>query len=245
MPSLNPRLAAVLTPSDDDTVKLMLGRSFRVPSIYELTNQANGFSFADNDVIGPETIYTGEFEYRRQLPLDVSLLATGYVNRISDLLNYVATAEEVEGFTNVADPMWTLGLEGEVRHQTREGRVIAAQYSFQRTRLNDPFGDETVQNSPEHLGAAWIVLPLAPAGALTWATRVAVDLGRLDRNNDGTAPYALVDTTLSGRAAHVRWAAGLKNALDAAYAHPVSDRLLPTRLTQDGRTLRLDVALDF
>lgn len=243
LPSVSPRLAVVAVPTDDDTIKLMLGRAFRVPSVYELANQANGFSFRDNETIGPETIYTGELEYRRRLPFDTSLLATGYVNRVSDLINYVASRDNVEGFTNVAEPLWTVGAETEIRHQTASGLLLAGQYSFQRTRLDDPFGDSTVPNSPEHTGAVWAALPL-PGGALTWATRAVVDLGRLDRLGLNTDAFAIIDTTLSGRIPHCRWAVGLRNALDTRYEHPVSDRLLAARLEQDGRTLRIDAAFD-
>ncbi len=249
LPSINPRLAAIWLPSDDDTVKLMMGRAYRIPSLYELSDQANGFSFKDNTEIGPETIYTGELEYRRRLPKlfggDTTALATTYVNRVSDLLTYIVEdATNVEGVTNVADPLWTLGLEGELRHQTAIGLLLAAQYSYQRTRLSDPFSDNLVPNSPEHTGAVTAIVPLTPLGDLKWANRAVFDLGRIDRDGDLTDPFVVVDSTLSGRFTHLRWAFGVRNALDSRYEHPVSDRLLAPRLLQDGRTLRIDLAVD-
>lgn len=245
LPSVNPRLAAIWLPTDDDTLKLMLGRAYRIPSIYELSDQENGFSFQDNQEIGSETIYTGELEYRRRLPFDTSALFTVYVNRVSDLLTYVVEdSTTVEGVVNVPEPLWTTGVETELRHQTASGLVLSGQYSFQRTRLNDPFGEELVANSPEHTGAVLAMVPLMPTGDLKWSARAVFDLGRIDRDGAVTDPFVVVDTTLSGRLPHVRWAVGVRNALDTQYEHPVSDRLLAPRLLQDGRTLRLDLAVD-
>ncbi len=224
MPALNPRVAAIFLPSDDDTIKVMAGRAYRIPSVYELSNQADGFSFSGTDVAGPETIYTGEVEYRRRVTAAIDAVGSVYLNHVSDLLNYVANRENVEGFVNIAEPLWTAGVEAELRYHAPSGLLLSAQYSGQRTRLASLFSD-----AEAHLGGAHAVVPLA-GDALRLGGRAVVDLGRVDRVGAVTDPSVVVDAFLSGHVDAVRCAVGVRNLVGARVEHPVSDRLLPTRL---------------
>lgn len=243
-PSLNPRLAAIWLPTDEDTLKLMGGRAYRIPSMYEFAGSQNGFDFS-GDSLGPETIYTAELEYRRALPAQTNLILSTYVNRVSELIENFSFADQIEAYTNLPDPLFTIGTEAEVRHQTRDGTIAAAQVTLQRTRVGSPFGDEEVFNSPEQQVAAWLVLPLAKDGLLMWGNRGVVESGRLDRDGQRTDPMVLVDSTLSGSVGGFRWSAGVRNLLDWRYTHPVSVSVRAPTIQQDGRTIRLEMSASF
>jgi outer membrane receptor for ferrienterochelin and colicin len=72
-----------------------------------------------------------------------------------------------------------------------------------------------------------------------------VESGRLDREGDETDVALLWDLVLSGQvqAAHLRYAAGVRNLLDWRVAHPVGEDLRDVTLRQPGRTFFVDLSL--
>src|SRR5690606_15828376 len=125
-----------------------------------------------------------------------------FVNRISNLIEQAgqATADDPLRFYNQDQAVFTGGAELELRREFRQGWMLAAQLSFQRTRKGGLFDGQAVENSPEHLGGVKLVVPLI-GRELLMATRLAVESGRLDRGltrATATEPAVLWDVTLSG-----------------------------------------------
>lgn len=243
--AFSPRFAAILMPSDDDTVKLLANSGFRAPSTFELTYNDGGFTQIRNPGLQPETIYSLELEYARRLPLDVVVLASVYGNALVGLVEELGAASEDDPLRliNRDTPALTVGAEVELRHDVGHDVFVAAQYSFQRTRLTDLMTGEQIPNSPEHLGALKVfTTALGPAAVVS--TRVVAEYGRLDRDLALTEPVLVADATLSGVVeplANLRYAISMRNLLDWQYTHPMGWNVQDARLPQPGRTVFLEL----
>ena len=143
--------------------------------------------------------------------------------------------------------------------------MLALSYSFQRSRFLD--GDSAsallgfdespdfrrVANSPEHLASVKGALPVL-GRALTLASRLSLESGRYDRNEEvgaeaqrKTDAFGVWDIVLTGREDRYgfSWAAGVYNAFDWRYSLPVSAELPQRTILQDGRSFLLSADLAF
>ncbi len=250
--SVNPRATVVWRPSDQDTVKLMGGRAFRAPSIYELTFNDGGISQIPSPGLTPETIYSGELEYTRALGARWEVVGGAYVNRIDDLIEQVGAGDQADPlrYLNADERLWTGGAEAELRRALFRGWMASAQYAYQRTRaggFGDVFtSDIPIPNSPEHLVGLKLIAPIVPR-ALTLASRLSVESGRVDRQGDRTPAIALVDLSASGELVGLplRYTFGVRNLLDARVLHPVGDDTPDVTIRQPGRTFLFDLSASF
>jgi outer membrane receptor protein involved in Fe transport len=246
--SINPRAALIAKVTGSDTLKLLVGSAFRAPSIYEMTYWDGGITQVQSPDLEPERIYTGELEYTRRLPAGFWLTASVFLNRIDRLIEQTGEGTEVEPlrYVNLDQAVWTLGGELELRREFRRGWMMALQYSYQRTRYDDPFDQREPPNSPEHLAGGWLIVPLA-GKSLRLATRLAVEAGRLDRKGGRTDPAVIWDLGLSGELPtfHLRYSAGLRNLLGWRLEHPVGEDLLDLRVDHTGPSLVLDLTFQY
>src|SRR6185437_13501789 len=60
--ALNPRFTVIAKPWEAGVVKLMAGRAFRAPSIYELYYNDGGLSQVPSGGLQPEHVWSGEVE---------------------------------------------------------------------------------------------------------------------------------------------------------------------------------------
>jgi outer membrane receptor protein involved in Fe transport len=230
----------VLRPTVDDSVKLMAGRAFRAPSIYELTYWDGGMTQAQSPDLQPETVNSVELELAHRLADRTWLSSSLYLNQVEGLIVQQGAGDEVDPlrYVNRAQAVWTLGAEAELRHELRRGVLWAASYGLQRTRLGAIGGGEALPNSPEHTAGLKLLVPLAGRLAVA-GNRVHVELGRLDRERQWTRPVLLWDLTVSGSAPQLglEYAVGLRNLLDWHYHLPVGSDIEATTLQQPGREL--------
>src|SRR5208282_4092221 len=83
--SFNPRVAAILKPYEAGNVKIMFGKAFRAPSIYELFYNQPDFQVAAPG-LRPESMFSGEIEYSHRFAATVVGLVSVYENVITDLI---------------------------------------------------------------------------------------------------------------------------------------------------------------
>jgi outer membrane receptor protein involved in Fe transport len=265
--SLNPRLALVARPYMAGNTKLMFGKAFRAPSIYELYYNDGGFTQVQSPDIGPENIYSAEVEHQHRFSPTVSGTVAVFGNYVKDLLLSAGGGDESDPlhYVNSDAPIATLGAELGLRRDWRQGYMLALSYSFQRSRFLagdslsallafDKSPDfRRVANSPEHLGSVKGALPIL-GRALTLASRLSLESGRYDRNESHrdeaqqkTEAFAIWDLVLTGREERYgfSWAAGVYNAFDWRYALPVSAEFIQRTIPQDGRTFLLSADLTF
>jgi outer membrane receptor for ferrienterochelin and colicin len=265
--SLNPRLAVISKPYARGNTKLMLGKAFRAPSVYELYYNDGGTTQVPSPNIGSESIYSLELEHTHRFSTAISATAAVFCNYARDLVTTAGRGDEADPlrYVNAAAPIATLGAELGLRRAWRQGYLLELSYSFQRSRflrsesLRSLLEFEQspefrrVANSPEHLGSVKGALPLF-GRALTLASRLSLESGRYDRHErrgeerQGTTDaFAIWDIVLTGHDERSRlsWAAGVYNAFDWRYSLPVSAEFSQRRIMQDGRSVLLSADVAF
>lgn len=269
--SLNPRAAAIVKPYDGGNIKVLAGKAFRAPSIYELYNVSGGGQKAAND-LKPENLYSLEVEYSHRFSKTVVGVVSLYANYIENLIAQrdlpdATPAVPSYAYGNTGSPVGTLGGEAEIRRDWKEGWMVSASYSFQKSRylksgtLGDIVGFKQaadlreVPNSPSHLASLKGAVPII-GRALLLMNRVSIEGPRADRNDREGAglppqretPSAFLwDIVFSG--SEPRWglsyAVGVYNAFDTRWAVPVSAEFRQTTMPQNGRTFLASGALTF
>jgi outer membrane receptor for ferrienterochelin and colicin len=265
--SLNPRLALIAEPYSSGNTKLMLGKAFRAPSVYELYYNDGGFTQVQSPDLGPESIYSAELEHVHRFSPTVSGSASVFVNYVRNLVLTAGSGDSADPlhYVNSQAPIGTLGGELSLRRDFRQGYMLSLAYSVQRSRFLDgdslsallsfdPSRDyRRVANSPEHLASVRGALPIL-GKALTLASRLSLESGRFDRNElvqddpqSRTAAFAIWDVVLTGSEERhgFSWAAGVYNAFDWRYDLPVSAEFAQRTIGQDGRSLLLSGELKF
>ncbi len=269
--SLNPRAAIIVKPYDGGNLKILGGKAFRAPSIYELYNTGGGGQVAAGR-LEPENLYSLELEYSHRFSRNVVGLVSTYANYIENLIalrdlpNATPTVPSY-AYGNTGSPVGTLGVEGELRRDWKEGWMVSASYSFQKSRYlrSGSIADfvafekapelREVPNSPSHLVGIKGGVPIL-GRALLLTNRISVEGPRHDRNDrEGvglpeqreTPPALLWDIVFSGQESRwgLSYAIGVYNAFDARWTVPVSAEFRQTTMPQAGRTLLASGAITF
>ena len=260
--SLNPRAAAILRPYQGGNLKILGGKAFRAPSIYELYNVAGGGQKAAVD-LKPENLYSLEVEYSHHFTRNLVGVVAAYANYIENLIAQrdlpdATVSAPSYAYSNTGSPVGTLGGEAEVRREWKDGWMLSASYSFQKSRYlkSGSLGDfiafkhapdlREVPNSPSQLASVKGGVPIL-GRALLLMNRISIEGPRADRNDregadqpaqHDTPPAFLWDIVFSG--SEPRWglsyALGVYNAFDARWAVPVSaEHITPVpRFAQSG-----------
>jgi outer membrane receptor protein involved in Fe transport len=263
--SVNPRLALILRPYEGGVTKLMAGKSFRAPSIYELYYNDGGVSQIPGCnptcTLRPETLVSGELEHTHRLNDEWSAQVALYVSRLTDLIALRAVPNPnttaggsafVNQYGNTDQPVQSVGGEVELRHEWRGGFMASAWYALQKSSYVQDDGVAAdlrlreVPNSPIHMGGLKLVVPLV-GRALRFSTRLSLESARFDTNDHpGDSPQgktdagATWDLVFSGEAPdwHATWTAGFYNVGDWKHRTPVSVEFSPVKSVQEqGRGL--------
>ncbi len=268
--AFSPRGAVIIRPSDADNIKVLAGKAFRAPSIYE-TFYYYPQGQQQNLHLSPESMYSGEVEYSHAFNSTVTGLLAVYENLITDLIALRYLTPDPNGpyqYQNTSSPVATAGLEAELRREWQGGWMVAASYSYQRskyiasTSLGDVLtekqnpGLREVPNAPEHLASLLASVPISSRafGGLAASTRLTFTSARFDRYDQPgdppqgrTEPALLWDVVLSGTEPrwHITYALGLYNAFDWRWSVPVSPEFRQTTIPQSGRTLLATAGYSF
>jgi outer membrane receptor protein involved in Fe transport len=254
--SPSPRVAFILRPTENDTLKVMGGRAFRAPSIYELYYEGTPqlASSCCGTALGPESFYQAEIEYTHRFDAQWSVLGAVHAVYALDFITTLPAPTDPDNsiyFANSSADQILAGADVELRREFRGGWMFAAQYGFLQARyLEAPIEvggtDNTrVPNAPEHYASVKGVFPLIP-GVLVGAGRMTLEAPRRVRiDSDDVTEWAVVaDFVLSGRVDEfgLRWALGVYNLFDWEYDLPADPFAAPV-LPQPRRTFFLQVGL--
>ena len=265
--SLNPRLAFIGKPYDGGNTKLLGGKAFRAPSVYELYYNDGGTTQVASPDLSPENVLSFEVEHSHRLSPTLIGSVGAFTTRTTDLIVTAGegTAEDPIVYQNSVSPLATAGVEATLRREWRQGWMLEAGYTRQVARflesdelsawLTFDKNPETrrVANVPEHMFSVKGAVPVL-GRALTLGSRLTVESGRYDRFEQQGEPaqgktdaFAIWDVVLSGYESRtgLRWNAGVYNAFGFRYDLPVSSELSQRTLAQRGRTLLLSAELDF
>jgi iron complex outermembrane receptor protein len=240
----NPRLAAVMTPVENGTLKLLYGRAFRAPTVYELYYEAPP-SILSNPALQPERIETYELVYEHDFGHGLRASASRYSYSIRNLITQ--TYDPLNGSTMFQNQerAEATGTELEVQKSWSNGADGRLSYTFQKAV--DPNTGELLTNAPKHLAKLNLVVPIIRdrffAGIEEQVTGQRTTLA--GKSTDG---FAVTNLTLFGRnrPRTVEASLSLYNVLDKKYSDPVSGDLFPIdSLQQDGRSIRVKLTYAF
>lgn len=240
-----PRGGLVWTPQDGTTVKLLVGRSFRPPNLYEryYDYSDSGSQSLPNPELRPERILTYEAVVEQRLPANA--LGTVALYRY-DLSGLIEQRESTRGgvalsrFENRSGAE-AQGAEIELKMpfgRRGEGHVA---YALQRTTADG----RSLSNSPRHIGqvgVSQVLLPGLTAGAELIVTSPRRTLGgRLLETARIANVHLTWDTPLSG----LTLTAGGYNLFDQTRPDPVGSEFRQDRIPQNGVTWRMQVRYAF
>lgn len=246
--SIDPRVAIIFLPSVDDTFKLIAGRAFRVPSIFELTYNDGDYTETRNPELVPEAAWSAELEYQRALPEGFLATAAVHATTIVDViyLEGEGVPDDLLRFENSSEPLVAAGVEAELQRSFGDDWTGTIWASWTRARSGDLLLGPALENAPEVQGAVRATyLGLGPAAHLS--TRLLWDGGRADRDGALTPASLIWDVALAGTVEPLSfdYAVSVKNALDARVLHPVSADIAEPALPQPGRAVFAEVRFAF
>lgn len=240
----SPRFGLVWSVTGQTTLKLLAGRSYRVPNAYERL-YGNGSNYLANSSLKPETIRTVEFvaEYRPSVGHEIGASLFDY--RLRDPIRQVDVGGDIFQYQN-QDAITAKGVETYYRMRFSSGLNLTA--SLALTRARDAMGDRP-GNSPNWIAKLHAGVPfwgdrlLAGFEVLGIGNRVIDRSGERDRiasqaqfNATLTAPGVL-----SGLDAQLR----IVNVFDQPLAHPGSDEAPVSKIPFDERRVELGLTYAF
>nr|WP_153822545.1 TonB-dependent receptor [Polyangium spumosum] len=240
-----PRMAIITRPAKGGTLKLMGGRAFRAPSIYEQLYNDNGQShLKPRQDLDAEKIWSGELEYTQRFFEDWAALAAVHGSHIDGLIftRPIDGGPTVE-YANSSTGMLVLGADAEIRREWRKGWMLAATYGYQRATYLDPaLSDPRVPNVPEHLAGFRGVVPIVPSIA-SLGLRATLEAPRLVAGGGATPTQVVADITVSGevKSYGLRYVIGVYNLADRRVLVPVTDTFRSRTMPQNGRTFLVDL----
>jgi outer membrane receptor protein involved in Fe transport len=259
--SANPRLAVIFRPWQAGTWKLIVGRAFRAPSVYELFYNDGGTTQIANPNLKPEVIYSAETEYTHQIAPTVATTWSLWGNTVHNLIDTQTTGSNdghaLAQFVNTSQPIVAYGSDVSIRRDWRHGWMLEANYGWQHLAFlqsaavtdllalaTDP-QRQHVSNYPAQNVGIRVVAPIV-AKQLLLGTRWTYVDARWTRYDPSRAetqvqtdPAVLWDFVLSGEEERfgVGYHIGAYNLFNWRYSLPVGFEFTQRTMPQLGRSV--------
>ncbi|KFE67984.1 TonB-dependent receptor domain-containing protein [Hyalangium minutum] len=247
---ITPRLALIARPYTAGLTKLVAGRAFRAPNVYELFYEDKLETQRPAEGLDPETITTFEVEHSHDLTDELRLTVAGYHNRISNLVTLATDAlpqpqcgtptEPAQCFVFANSATETLAWGAEAGVHWQPGRFLLVDLSYSYVTLRHVL-DEVRDAKPAHIVSGRMMLPLG-TGEVRLATQATYQSAR-NGDSDGTkiGEALLIALGVSGEYSRFRYFAGVQNLLDEQYVLPVNSETSARPVPQYGRTFTLQL----
>lgn len=152
--TLSPRFGAIYTPTKEDAFKLLYGRAFRNPNLYELLYSDPGSS-TPNPQLSPEIVDTYELVWERQFHNGWRTTLDGYMWEMADAMENVDLSDGSTQTQNVGT-IWAHGIEAEVAKQWVDGTRIRAYGTYGQVER----GGHLLEQSPKWILGTSIAVPV-------------------------------------------------------------------------------------
>jgi outer membrane receptor protein involved in Fe transport len=251
---ITPRMAVIGRPYEGGLTKLVAGRAFRAPNVYELFYDDRLVTQRAAEMLDPETITTFELEHSHDLSKDLRITVAGYHNRISNLVtletddlpvpqcgNPLGTVQCIV-YRNSSEETLAWGAEAGLHWQPGRFVLVDLNYSFVTLRNAS---DEVKVATPTHIASGRLLFPLGDGG-VRLATQATYQSARgVGETGDDFGEAVLLGLGISGELSRFRYFAGVQNLLDERYALPVSAESSSGAVPQYGRTFTLQLTGSF
>ncbi|HEV7301121.1 MAG TPA: TonB-dependent receptor [Tepidisphaeraceae bacterium] len=189
----SPRAAAIVSATKNDTIKLMYGRAFRSPNLYEMFYSSADAYLANPD-LDPELVDTYELAWERQLKSGWRTSLGGFFWHMSDAMDSVIFPDGTSQVQNVRD-VSARGVEAELQRQWQSGGSFRAHASL--TNATDDDGDRLAV-SPRYIVGTAIIVPLI--GKKTFLSVDAQLVGPMESDlGESTDPSYVTNVVLTSR----------------------------------------------
>lgn len=238
---LTPRLAAVVLPRAQTSIKLLHGRAFRAPNTYELFYYSLGHELGF--VLEPEQVQSTEAVWEEYLSSRVRFGLTAFTFRADRLIEQRSLGlDDVDDiyFANVGVVEGN-GVEAEV--ETRLPGGLNASFGHTFAKVRDVVNDRVFSNSPRHLSKLGVQIPVADFYIGIEGQYVGERLSLAGVPVDGAFVPNVTLSSPAGRRFDV--SIGMYNAFNTAYADPGAEEHLQQSIPQDGRRVLARVRVRF
>lgn len=230
-----PRLAWIVTPDANTTVKVLFGTAFRAPNAYE--NWYEYWPYKANPGLQPERITTVEAVFERAVGRRVRVSANLFRYWVSDLITQQVDTDDLLVYENAGDVQAT-GVEFEAEGKWPGG--VGARVSLAAQRADEVEHGATLDNAPARVAQAAFTFPVA-GERVVGAVDVQAVGSRLSKSGRTVGGYVVPNlTVLAPRVlGHLDVSVSIHNLFDRRYADPAADELPVDVVTRDGRTVRV------
>jgi iron complex outermembrane receptor protein len=230
--TLNPRGAVVWHIDDANTLKVLYGSAFRLPTVFELGLEDASQNFVPNQNLRPEKIRQYEVVWEARLTPEVLVSVAPYRLHMTGLINPQTDAAtgitQYQNLNNVSSQ----GVELRADYRRSDGLWSYASYSRQDAREN---GTEMF-NSAANLAKAGV--STATSRPLQGALEVVYESGRESLADRDIPGVMLANITISAALrSSLRLSVTVKNLLNTRYATPGGPAQLEDTIPQNGRTV--------
>lgn len=252
--SFSPRLAFVLIPTKKDTAKILFGRAFRAPTIYEITFETP-FQVPAADLT-PETVWSAELEYTHTFSRSWSGLLAAHGSYAQSIIETVSASSlgpvppeydpTALAYSNSDVPIRIGGIDVELRRAFQGGWMVNTFMSLLDSRYTDT--NELVPNAPQTNAGLKLVVPIASPTARIGFRSSFEAPRRINLSSDASTDWAVVsDVVLSGFVPEYSfsYAVGVYNMFNMAYAQPSGDQFTTPVMPQQGRSLMANLSMRF
>lgn len=239
----NPRVALIYNPRPKTTLKLLYGKAFRAPDVFEMFYTDGGITQKANPALRPEKIETVEGVVEQSIGDHLRLLAAVYSNKITDLITQETDPVDTLLVYRNVGPVRARGVETGLNGRWGNGLEGRASYTYQET--TDGLGQRLV-NSPRHLAKLNLIAPLFAEKVFAGGETQYVGK-RTSLQGDIARAYYVVNLTLYGRdlVAGLDASASVYNLFDDRYGDPTGNKNPEDILSQDGRSFRAKLTYRF
>jgi outer membrane receptor for ferrienterochelin and colicins len=242
--TVNPRLGLIVRAAEKTTLKLLYGKAFRAPDVYETSPDFGSF-YDDNPKLQAEHIQSLEGVVEQGLGKYFQLGGSVYRNRIADLISLVSTPVGGAFQYQNSGRAQATGMSVEFSGRAPSGLQGKASFDYVDAD-NDGPGDLVLDNSPRHMAKLNLIVPFA--GKRLFAGVEGQFLGRrLTVMQNSLSSYQVFNVTLLGHTfgKHLDLAASVYNILDKTYFDPGRPEDPEDAIRQDGRSFRIKITSRF
>jgi outer membrane receptor for ferrienterochelin and colicins len=240
----NPRLGLIVRAAEKTTLKLLYGKAFRAPDVYETSPDFGSF-YDDNPKLQPEHIQSLEAVVEQGLGKYFQLGGSVYRNRIDDLISLLSNPVNDHFRYQNSGRAQATGMSVEFSGRAPSGLQGKASFDYVDAD-NDGPGDLVLDNSPRHMAKLNLIVPVV--GKQLFAGVEGQFLGRrFTLIQNSLSSYQVFNVTLLGHTfgKHLDLAASVYNILDKTYFDPGRPEDPEDAIQQDGRNFRIKITSRF
>jgi outer membrane receptor for ferrienterochelin and colicins len=240
----NPRIALIYNPFEKTSFKLLYGKAFRPPNVYELYYHDSGNSMKSNPDLRPETIRTYEIVCEQYIGKYLFATTSLFTYKIKNLISQVLDpSDSLLVFRNMQE-VRSKGIELELGGKWPNGLEGRVSYSF--TKTTDLETGEILTNSPKHLAKFNLIFPLIREKIFLGMEEEYTGNRRTLAGRKGEA-FFITNLTLFSQnlMKGLDISASVYNLFNRKYDDPGSTEHLQDLLKQDGQNFRLKLTYRF